>query len=271
MSEQRPEILTKILTHKVAEVAEKQQRVQLPQMQEWAKEAGPIRPFEAMLRAAKSANKAGVIAEIKRASPSKGILREDFDPMAIARSYQFGGATCLSVLTDNEFFKGGGPVLELARKACSLPALRKDFIIDPYQIYETKVLGGDCLLLIVSALDDAQLNDLYALAKEQMLDVLIEVHDEQEMQRALALNPTMIGVNNRNLHTFEVDLDITLRLHAMAPSDSLLVTESGIHTADDIQKMQDNDINTFLVGEAFMRAPDPGQKLKELFFADRPY
>ena len=162
-------------------------------------------------------------------------------------------------------------VLELARKACSLPALRKDFIIDPYQIYETKVLGGDCLLLIVSALGDAQLNDLYALAKEQMLDVLIEVHDEQEMQRALALNPTMIGVNNRNLHTFEVDLDITLRLHAMAPSDCLLVTESGIHTAEDIQKMQDNDINTFLIGEAFMRAPDPGQKLKELFFADRPY
>jgi indole-3-glycerol phosphate synthase len=271
MAEQRPEILTKILIHKAAEVAERIQRVPLSQMQEWAKEGDAKRPFEAMLRAAKSANKPGVIAEIKRASPSKGILREDFDPMAIARSYQFGGATCLSVLTDNEFFKGGGAVLELARKACSLPALRKDFIIDPYQIYESRVLGADCLLLIVSALDDTQLNELYALAKEQMLDVLIEVHDEQEMQRALSLNPTMIGVNNRNLHSFEVDLDITLRLHQMVPSDCLLVTESGIHTPEDIQKMQNNDINTFLVGEAFMRVPDPGQKLKELFFADRPY
>ncbi|MEM8844720.1 MAG: indole-3-glycerol phosphate synthase TrpC, partial [Pseudomonadota bacterium] len=153
MSETRPEILNKILAHKEKEIAEKQQRVPLSQMQEWAKEGDVKRPFEMMLRGAVSANKAAVIAEIKRASPSKGILREDFDPMAIARSYQFGGATCLSVLTDNEFFKGGGPVLELARKACSLPALRKDFIIDPFQVYESRVLGADCMLLIVSALD----------------------------------------------------------------------------------------------------------------------
>ncbi len=271
MAQQRPEILTKILAHKQTEVAEKQQRITLEQMQEWAKEADAKRPFEAMLRAAKSASKPGVIAEIKRASPSKGILREDFDPMAIARSYQMGGATCLSVLTDNEFFKGGGPVLELARKACSLPALRKDFIIDPYQIYESRVLGADCLLLIVAALDDAQLNDLYALARQQNLDVLIEVHDEHEMDRALALKPTMIGVNNRNLHTFEVDLEVSLRLHARVPAECLLVTESGIHTAQDIETMQAQNINTFLVGEAFMRAQDPGQKLKQLFFPDRPY
>ena len=271
MTQRKPEILTKILAYKQTEIAEKQQRVSLEQMQEWAREGDAKRPFEAMLRAAKSANKPGVIAEIKRASPSKGILREDFDPMAIARSYQMGGATCLSVLTDNEFFKGGGPVLELARKACSLPALRKDFIIDPYQIYESRVLGADCLLLIVSALDDGQLHDLYALAKQQNLDVLIEVHDEQEMDRALALSPTMIGVNNRNLNSFEVDLQTTLGLAEKVPDECLLITESGIHVTEDIETMQAHDINTFLVGEAFMRAADPGAKLKQLFFPNRPY
>ena len=271
MTENRPEILTKILVHKEKEIAEKQQRVPLAQMQDWAKEGDVKRPFEMMLRGAVSANKAAVIAEIKRASPSKGILREDFDPMAIARSYQFAGATCLSVLTDNEFFKGGGPVLELARKACSLPALRKDFIMNPYQVYESRVLGADCMLLIVSALDDKQLEELYWLAKEQNLDVLIEVHDEDELDRALKLNPTLVGINNRNLHTFEVDLNITLRLKEKVPDDCLLVTESGIHTCDDVELMQDNGVNSFLVGEALMCSPDPGQKLKELFFADRAY
>ena len=271
MSEEKPEILAKILAHKEKEIAEKQTRVTFDQMKEWSKEGDAKRPFEAMLRGAASANKAGVIAEIKRASPSKGIIREDFDPMAIARSYQFGGATCMSVLTDNEFFKGGGPVLELARKACSLPALRKDFIIDPFQIYESRVLGADCILLIVAALDDAQLASLYELAKEQNMDVLIEVHDEDELKRALTLNPTMLGINNRNLHTFDVDLNITLRLKEMMPSDCLVVTESGIHTSEDIEMMQSNGVNSFLVGEAFMRAADPGAKLKELFFVDRPY
>ena len=271
MAEQKPEILKKILAHKEQELAEKQQRVPLSQMQEWAKEGDAKRPFEMMLRGAVSANKPGVIAEIKRASPSQGIIRENFDPMAIARSYQFGGATCISVLTDNEFFKGGGPVLELARKACLLPALRKDFIIDPFQVYESRVLGADCMLLIVAALDDTQLNSLYELAKEQNLDVLIEVHDEQELQRTLNLNPTMLGINNRDLHSFDVDLNTTLELLEQIPEDCLVVTESGIHTEQDVKLMQESGVNSFLVGEAFMRAPDPGQKLKELFFADRSY
>lgn len=271
MSQQTPEILKKILDHKQQEIAEKQQRVPLAQMQEWSKEGDAKRPFEMMLRAAASANKAGVIAEIKRASPSQGIIREDFDPMAIARSYQFGGATCMSVLTDNEFFKGGGPILELARKACSLPALRKDFIIDPFQVYESRVLGADCMLLIVAALDDEKLHSLYTLAKENNLDVLVEVHDEAEVERALALEPSMLGINNRNLNSFEVSLDTTLRLKDKIPSECLIVTESGIHTSEDVEMMQSNGVNSFLVGEAFMRAPDPGAKLKELFFADRSY
>ena len=271
MATERPEILTKILTHKEKEIAEKQQRVPLEQMKEWAGGITDKRPFEMMLRGAAGAGKAGVIAEIKRASPSKGILREDFDPMAIAKSYQFGGATCLSVLTDNEFFKGGGPILELARKACSIPVLRKDFIIDPFQVFETKVLSADCMLLIVAALEDEKLHELYQLGKELGLDILVEVHDEEEMQRALTLEPTLLGVNNRNLHSFEVDLNNTLRLQEMVPDNCLLVTESGIHTQDDVRQMQENNINVFLVGEAFMRAEDPGKKLKELFFADRPY
>lgn len=271
MATPRPEILTKILAHKEKEVADKQQRVPLAQMQEWVKDAETKRPFEAMLRAAVAADKPGVIAEIKRASPSKGVLREDFDPMAIAKSYQFGGATCLSVLTDSEFFKGGGPVLEFARRSCSLPVLRKDFIIDPYQVYESRVLSADCMLLIVAALNDEHLETLYQLGKELNLDILVEVHNEEEFDRALKLAPTLLGVNNRNLHTFEVDLDITLRLKDKLPSECVLVTESGIHTQDDVKKMRDNGIDLFLVGEAFMRAPDPGQKLKELFFPNRNY
>lgn len=271
MNTHLPEILNKILVHKEQEVAEKKQRIPLPQMQEWVKDADAKRPFETMLRGAISADKPGVIAEIKRASPSKGILREDFDPMAIARSYQTGGATCLSVLTDNEFFKGGGPILELARKTCSLPVLRKDFIIDPYQVYETRVLSADCILLIVAALNDEQLQVLYDLSRELNLDVLVEVHNEQEIQRALTINPSLIGINNRNLHTFEVDLDNTLRLKEQVADDCLLVTESGIHTQEDVRKMRESGIDLFLVGEAFMRASDPGQKLKELFFPNRNY
>lgn len=271
MADQRLEILDKILKHKEQEIAEKQQRVPLATMQEWVTEADAKRPFEAMLRGAIAADKPGVIAEIKRASPSKGILREDFDPTAIAKSYQYGGATCLSVLTDSEFFKGGGPILEFARRSCGLPALRKDFIIDPYQVYETRVLSADCMLLIVAALTDEQLENLYQLGKELNLDILVEVHNEEELERALKLSPTMLGVNNRNLHTFEVDLDITLRLKESVPTDCVLVTESGIHTQEDVQKMRDNGIDLFLVGEAFMRAPEPGQKLKELFFPNRSY
>ena len=271
MTAQRPQILNRILAYKHNEIAAKQQRVPLAQMQEWAGQGDAGRPFEIMLKSALNANKPAVIAEIKRASPSQGILREDFDPVAIAKSYQLAGAACLSVLTDNQFFKGGGPVLELARKACSLPVLRKDFIIDAYQVYESRALGADCLLLIVAALDDEQLCSLYTLARQQHLDVLVEVHNEQEMHRALALKPALLGINNRDLHTFDVDLDTTLSLLEKAPDDCLVVTESGIHTQDDVSLMQKHGVNSFLVGEAFMRARDPGQKLKELFFAGRPY
>ncbi len=271
MAQHTPEILNKILSHKSKELIDKQARVPLAQMKEWARDADAKRPFEMMLRGAVSAQKAGVIAEIKRASPSQGIIREDFDPMAIARSYQHSGATCLSVLTDNEFFKGGGPILELARKACSLPALRKDFIIDPYQVFESRVLGADCLLLIVAALDQKMLHTLYSLAIDNNMDVLVEVHDEQELSRALELELTMVGINNRNLNSFEVDLNTTLRLHENIPSECLVVTESGIHTPEDVARMQSHGVNAFLVGEAFMRAPEPGARLKELFFADRAY
>ena len=271
MATELPEILDKIITHKQKEITEKQERVPPAQMQEWAKDAGANRPFITMLKGSYDAQRPGVIAEIKRASPSKGVLREDFDPIAIAKSYQYGGATCLSVLTDNEFFKGGGPILELARKSCSLPVLRKDFIIDPYQVYETKVLQADCMLLILSALDDRQFEELYTLGQELGLDILIEVHDEAELERALKIKPKLVGINNRNLHTFEVDLDITLRLRENVPDDCLIVTESGIHTHEDVDKMQSNGINLFLVGEAFMRAEEPGEKLKELFFPNRSY
>lgn len=261
-----PEILNKILTHKRAEVEERQARISLDQMKEWAADAGAIRPFAAMLAGAVASGRPAVIAEIKRASPSRGILRENFNPMELARSYQMAGASCLSVLTDQEFFKGSGPILELAKKACALPILRKDFIIDPYQVFETKVMGGDCMLLIVAALSDEQLVQLYELGKELRLDILVEVHDADEMARALRLKPVLLGINNRNLHTFEISLDTTLRLLENIPDDCHVVTESGIHSPEDVKLMKDHGVHTFLVGEAFMVAEDPGEKLKELFF-----
>jgi len=261
-----PEILTKIITHKKTELVERKLHMPLEKMQDMAKEAPSPRGFERALRAAQSAKRPGVIAEIKRASPSKGILRENFNPMEIAASYQMHGATCISVLTDTEFFKGSCAILELARKTCFLPILRKDFIIEPYQVYETRAVDADCLLLIVAALEDEQMAELNTLAKELRLDVLVEVHNAEEMDRALQLEPTLLGINNRNLHTFEVGLDTTLDLLAKIPQSCHIVTESGIHSKQDVSLMLESGVNSFLVGEAFMVAEDPGAKLKELFF-----
>jgi indole-3-glycerol phosphate synthase len=206
-----------------------------------------------------------IIAEIKKASPSAGVIREHFQPDAIASSYAASGAACLSVLTDRDFFQGDASFLQQARGACSLPALRKDFIIDPWQIPESRLMGADCILLIVAALEQSLLQDLLELAKEFDMDVLVEVHDEAEMERVLVLEHDLIGVNNRNLNTFETSLATSERLQKMLDGDQLLVTESGIRTVDDVKRMQNSGINTFLVGEAFMREDDPGQALKRMF------
>jgi indole-3-glycerol phosphate synthase len=224
-----------------------------------------VRGFLNALRSKVDNGYAAVIAEIKKASPSRGVLREQFEPDAIAISYEQGGAACLSVLTDMDYFQGADEYLQQARTACSLPVLRKDFVIDPYQVYEARVLGADCILLIVSALDDSMLLELLQLAGHLQMDALVEVHDAREMERALALPAPLVGVNNRNLRTFETRLDTTFELLKAFPVDRLLVTESGIHTRDDVETMRRNGVHTFLVGEAFMKADKPGEKLAELF------
>jgi len=260
-----PDILKTILHRKAEEVAERVQRMPLSALERQLEGAPPPRGFFGALRARLDAGAAAVIAEIKKASPSKGVLREPFDPAAIAVSYERGGAACLSVLTDVDFFQGSDEYLQQARAACSLPVLRKDFVIDPYQVYEARALGADCILLIVAALDDARLRQLLGLADDLQLAALVEVHDAAEMQRALATPAPLIGVNNRNLRTFETTLDTTLELMRDLPEDRLLVTESGIHTRDDVTRMREQGVHTFLVGEAFMKAADPGEKLVELF------
>ena len=262
----QPEILKKIIAHKKKELVERKLHMPLEKFQEMAKEAPAPRGFERVLRAAQASKRPGVIAEIKRASPSKGILRENFNPMEIAASYQMNGASCVSILTDSEFFKGSCAILELARKTCFLPILRKDFIIDSYQVYETRAIDADCLLLIAAALEDEQMAGLYALGKELHLDILVEIHNQAELERALRLEPTMIGINNRNLNNFDVSLDTTFKLLANIPEKCHVVTESGIHTKEDIALMNEKGVNSFLVGEAFMVAENPGAKLKELFF-----
>ncbi|MCY1427106.1 Indole-3-glycerol phosphate synthase [compost metagenome] len=211
-----------------------------------------------------------MIAEVKKASPSKGVLRENFVPAEIARSYQEGGAACLSVLTDVDFFLGSDAYLKEARAACKLPVIRKDFMIDPYQVVEARAIGADCILLIVSALEDARMAELAAVAKDFNLDVLVEVHDREELERALnTLDTPLVGINNRNLHTFEVSLDTTLDLLPSIPRDRLVVTESGILNRADVELMEVSEVYAFLVGEAFMRADEPGTELKRLFFPDR--
>src|SRR6185369_12216131 len=228
-------------------------------------DAPPTRAFAAALESKIEEGLPAVIAEIKKASPSKGVMRADFDPAAIARSYAANGAACLSVLTDSDFFQGSEAFLAAARDACALPVLRKDFVLDPYQVYEARAIGADCILLIVAALGDAALLELALLAAELDLDVLVEVHDEEELERALAIPAPLIGVNNRDLRTFETSIDTSVRLAAQIPYDRLLVTESGIRTPDDVARLRADGIEVFLVGEAFMRATDPGAALARLF------
>lgn len=224
-----------------------------------------VRDFTGALRAKVAAGQAAVIAEVKKASPSKGVLREHFVPADIARSYAQHGAACLSVLTDERFFQGCEAYLKQAREACNLPVLRKDFMVDAFQVYDARAMGADCILLIAACLDDAQMRDLEALAHELGMAVLVEVHDGDELDRALKLKTPLVGINNRNLRTFEVTLDTTLGLLPRVPADRLLVTESGILGREDVQRMRAADVHAFLVGEAFMRQPDPGAALAQLF------
>ena len=260
-----PDILKKILRRKAEEIAERSQVLDIPALSRRLEGLPPARGFLAALNNRIKENQAAVIAEIKYASPSKGLLREIRDPDVIARSYAAHGATCLSVLTDKDFFQGSEQTLRQARAACDLPVLRKDFLIDAYQVYEARAIGADCILLIVSALDDAKLHELMQLAQQLGMDVLVEVHNSHELERALTLEWPLIGINNRNLHTFDTQLATTLDLLQAIPNDYLVVTESGIHTPADVALMRTHGVHAFLVGEAFMRAPDPGAKLAELF------
>ena len=260
-----PDILVKILNRKREEIAERSGKIAINKLKQQATTQPATRGFVNALVNKVQAGKPGVIAEIKKASPSKGVIRPDFDPVEIAKSYASAGAACLSVLTDIDFFQGSDAYLVDARNACSLPVIRKDFIIDPYQVYEARAMGADCILLIVAALDDAKLKELSDLAAELGLDVLVEVHDQEELERALKLPNKLVGINNRNLRTFETSLDTTLSMLEKIPDDRLVVTESGIHTPEHVTLMRDHNVNAFLVGEAFMVATDPGEKLKELF------
>lgn len=260
-----PTILKKIIDRKHEEVHERLQKISLATQQQRAKAQTPARGFVAAIERKLKAGDAAVIAEIKKASPSKGIIRENFYPEEIARSYEKGGAACLSVLTDVDFFQGHDEFLQQARNATKLPALRKDFTIDPYQIWEARALGADCILLIVAALEETQLRELNACAIEAGLDVLIEVHNADELQQALRLDNKLIGINNRDLHTFNTTLHTTYELLAMIPADRIVVTESGIHSIDDVKAMRGHGVNAFLVGETFMRAEDPGLQLLEMF------
>ncbi|MDX1434478.1 MAG: indole-3-glycerol phosphate synthase TrpC [Gammaproteobacteria bacterium] len=260
-----PTILRTILKRKAVVVAERAARVPLRELGERAADMAAPRPFAGALAARIDAGAAAVIAEIKHASPSRGVLREPFEPQALARAYAAGGASALSVLTDRDFFQGDDAHLVAARAACALPVMRKEFIIDAYQVYEARALGADCVLLIVAALGDAQLADLAGLASHLDMDVLVEVHDADELERALAVPSPLLGINNRDLHTFETTLETTIDLLGRVPADRLVVTESGIHTRADVATMRGHGVHAFLIGEAFMRAPDPGAALAALF------
>jgi indole-3-glycerol phosphate synthase len=260
------DILKKIIHRKVEEVVERSARLHMRDLMPLAQAASAPRGFVAAIEDKLAQGHSAVIAEIKKASPSKGLLREDFRPAEIAASYEKGGAACLSVLTDADFFQGHEEYLKQARAACSLPVIRKDFIIDPYQVYEARAIGADCILLIVAALGDAMLLELSELARHLGMDVLVEVHDAHELERALKIPMKLIGINNRNLRTFETRLTTTIDLLQQIPRDRIVVTESGIHSTADVQFMRDHNVNAFLVGEAFMRAPEPGEALRSLFF-----
>ena len=260
------DILQKILATKQREVAEASSAVPLAQVKAQASVADEPRDFEAALRTKIRAGEPAVIAEVKKASPSKGVLRADFDPAAIARSYAAAGAACLSVLTDREYFQGAPEYLQAARGACALPALRKDFMVDPYQVYEARALGADCILLIVAALEPAVMRELEAHALGLGMAVLVEIHNAAELDAALTLETPLLGINNRNLRTFETRLESTLDLLSSIPADKLVVTESGILSSADVRLMRSRGVEAFLVGEAFMRAKDPGAALAELFY-----
>lgn len=259
------DILQKILDTKHVEVTAAMEKLPLVMMRNEASNASSPRDFVGAIRAKIAANKPAVIAEIKKASPSKGVIREDFHPAEIAVSYEKGGAACLSVLTDAPYFQGSPEYLQQARAACSLPVLRKDFMIQPYQVYEARAMGADCILLIVAALDLPRMKELETLAHDLGMAVLVEVHDGDELELALQLETPLVGINNRNLRTFDVTLDTTLGLLDRIPKDRIVVTESGIFTPQDVALMRSHDVHTFLVGEAFMRQPDPGAELARVF------
>jgi indole-3-glycerol phosphate synthase len=263
------DILNKILAVKADEVAAAKKYRDLASLRREvegdAEARRTVRGFENSLRTNIAAGRAGVIAEVKKASPSKGVLRADFHPADIAASYELHGASCLSVLTDVNFFQGSAEYLRQARAACTLPVLRKDFMVDMYQVYEARAMGADAILLIVSALDHGLMTELEACAQELGMDVLVEVHDGDELTAALKLRTRLVGINNRNLRTFETSLDTTVGLLPRIPADQLVVTESGIRVQDDVKRMRDANVHAFLVGEAFMRAPDPGAELRRLF------
>ncbi|MBT2745080.1 MULTISPECIES: indole-3-glycerol phosphate synthase TrpC [unclassified Lysobacter] len=261
------DVLRTILARKVEEIEQRSRVRSLADLRARAGAQAPARGFVDAIKRKHALGEAAVIAEVKKASPSKGVIRADFRPGEIARSYEAGGAACLSVLTDVDFFQGSNAYLGEAREACSLPALRKDFTIDPYQVYEARTIGADAILLIVAALEDGPMIEMAGLAMELGMDVLVEVHDIDELERALQTDCELIGVNNRNLRTFEVSLDTSIALRAAVPKDRTLVTESGIVTAGDVARMRGAGIDTFLVGETFMRERDPGTALQRLFAA----
>ena len=260
-----PTILEQILADKAEEVATAKAARSLDQLEPDLKQADPVRGFAAAMRGQISQRRSAVIAEIKKASPSKGLIREDFEPARHAREYAEHGATCLSILTDRKYFQGADEYMQQARQACTLPVIRKDFMIEPYQVAESRALGADCILLIVAALDKTQLNELAAYANEIAIDILVEVHNHAELEQALELDTDLIGINNRDLHSFTTSLDTTLDLANYIPDSKLIITESGIHTRDDVELMHAHGIYGFLVGESFMRAQHPGEKLQELF------
>ena len=260
-----PDILKTILSKKEEEVARRRIQTPIELLQDIATGVEKPRGFYAALQRKASLKQPAIIAEIKKASPSQGVIRENFQPLNIAQDYAMNGATCLSVLTDKDFFQGSEAYLQMVHDRCPLPVLRKDFMIDVYQIHEARALGADCILLIVAALDDAKLHELSDIATQLGMDILVEVHDAEELQRALTLDTKLIGINNRNLRTFETNLQTTLTLKDAIPADRLVITESGIHTRDDVELMLSNDVYTFLVGEAFMRVEKSGQKMRELF------
>ncbi|MDX2426264.1 MAG: indole-3-glycerol phosphate synthase TrpC [Cycloclasticus sp.] len=259
-----PDVLKKILARKQEEIAERLKHTSIEDLKQQIADASPVRGFVKAIQQKLDNGLTAVVAEVKKASPSKGLLRENFLPADIAISYQAGGAACLSVLTDKDFFQGSEDYLKQARAACSLPVIRKDFIIDPYQVYEARAMGADCILLIVAALDDEPLHALYQLATDLAMDVLVEVHDAEELERALALNLSLVGINNRNLRTFETSLQTTLNLLDRIPNDIIVVSESGLHKTEDIAMLKRHNVHTFLIGEAFMRCDDPGEALRQL-------